>query len=435
MSDGLSYVWGGTALTMDARGTVVENAVVEISNGKIAGVKSQKGFKPPEGASHLDATGCLVLPGLVNAHTHTGMTLLRGVADDLPLHRWLSDAIFPLEAKWGREEFVYLGTRLALLEMIRSGTTVFNDMYYFEDQAAKAVHEAGMRAICGQTIVEISDVEKKSGDVFQKFDEYLGKVKSYPLVTPAIAPHSIYGVSDKVWKQVIEYADSRKLVVHLHLAETQEEEDQCRKTKGMTPTEYFDRLGLWSRRVIAAHATCVTEKEIEILGRNKVGIAHNPESNLKLGTKICPVVELRKAGAHVGLGTDGTASNNNLDILQEADFAAKLQIFRNAPGALTAEDTVRLMTSEGAKALGLGDTLGTLEVGKAADLIAVDVRRPHAVPLYNPYSHLVYSATGADVKHSVVAGRALMDNFRLQTLDEAAIIQEAVHWGKKISAK
>lgn len=426
-------VFGGTAVTMNAQSEEIGDAVIEIKNGKIASLRSQPGYKPPAGAKAVDATNCLVTPGFVNAHTHTGMTFLRGIGDDMPLKKWLTEKIFPLERKWGNPEFVYWGTLLAAAEMIRSGTTLFNDMYYYEEYASKAAHEAGLRMIAGQAIIEIGDVEEKKSDVFSKFEEFLAKIESYPLVQPALAPHSIYGVSDKLWREVVKYAHERKLAVHVHLAETQEEEDQCQRKIGKTPTEYFEEIGLWEGMAIAAHATCVTPAEIEILGRRKVGVAHNPESNLKLGTKICPVVELRKAGANVALGTDGVASNNNLDLLQEADTAAKLQIYRKEIGALTAKATVKMLTSEGARAVGMGDVIGTLEVGKSADMVAVDLEKPHAVPLYNPYSHLVYAASGQDVKHTLVAGRVLMENYRLTTLDEAAILREAKAWGKRIA--
>jgi 5-methylthioadenosine/S-adenosylhomocysteine deaminase len=426
------FLWGGTALTMDSKGTVLENALIEIENEQIISIKSQKKASKPEGAKAIDCRGCLVCPGFVNGHTHTGMTLLRGIADDLPLQRWLTEVIFPLEKRWGKPDFVYLGTLLACAEMIRSGTTFFNDMYYFEEFAAKAVDESGMRAICGQTIIDISGVEKAS-DIVEKFDAFLEAVSGYSRVIPAIAPHSIYGVSDKVWPEVISFASRHKIPIHIHLAEEQGEVDDCLKRYKKTPTEMFDRYGLWDYQpVIAAHAVVLTENDIQILGKHKVGIAHNPESNLKLGTKIAPVVELRKAGANVCLGTDSVASNNNLDLLQEADTAAKLQIFRKGIGELTAYDAVRMLTIEGAAAFGLADKTGSLEVGKWADVIAVSVEAPHAQPLYNPYSHLVYSAGGADVKHSVVGGKVLMENRILKTLDLDSILKEAKRWGKKI---
>lgn len=423
-------LFGGTALTMNPQGEVIDNAVIEIKAGRIHSITSSA--NPPSGLKVVDASNCIVLPGFVNGHTHVGMSLLRGVADDLPLQRWLMEKIFPLERKWGNPEFVYWGALLASLEMIHSGTTTFNDMYYFEESAAKAVSEAGMRAICGQTIVDISGVEESQA-LLGKFEKFLSDVSPYPLVVGAIAPHSIYGVSEKLWPEVIDFAKRKNLLIHVHLAEMQDEMDESQKKYGKTPTQFFDEIGLWKNRAVAAHATCVNETDIEILGRNKVGIAHNPESNLKLGTRICPVVELRKAGAHVCLGTDSTASNNNLDLLQEADTAAKLQTFRKGVGALTAYEVVQMLTIEGAKALGLENKIGSLEVGKSADLIAVDLSAPHANPVYNPYSHLVYGASGQDVKHSIIGGRLVMENRKVLTIDEVAVLKEVRKWGKKIA--
>jgi 5-methylthioadenosine/S-adenosylhomocysteine deaminase len=434
MSGNEVWLRGGTALTMNAVDQVWDAAAIGIRDGKLIYVGGLAGAPIPTGARVLDGSHCLLLPGFINGHTHTGMTLLRGIADDLPLEPWLKTAIFPLEEKWGKPDFVFLGTQLAAIEMIRSGTTTFNDMYYFEEHAARAAQQAGLRQIAGQTIVEINEVEKKGRDIFEQFDAYLEQVRRFPLVHPAISPHSIYGVTRGTWEKVIAYAKDRKLILHTHLAETQDEMDRCRQSYGKTPTEVFEELGVWSLPVIAAHATCVTESDIEILGRHRVGIAHNPESNLKLGTRICPVVELRRAGCPVGLGTDGAASNNNLDLLQEADIAAKLQVFRLGAGQLKSRDVVKMLTSEGARAVGLGSFTGSLEVGKAADIIAVDVSGAHAVPLYDPYSHLVYSASGSDVKHSVVNGQVLMENYELKTLDEAGILAEAAAFGKRIVA-
>jgi 5-methylthioadenosine/S-adenosylhomocysteine deaminase len=428
------WLVGGTILTMDACDTVWTDGALGISAGKIRYVGPRDRAPVPPGARTVDCSSCLVLPGFTNTHTHTGMTLLRGIADDLPLEPWLRTAIFPLEEKWGNAEFVRLGTQLAAIEMIRSGTTTFNDMYYFEEHAARASSEIGLRLIAGQTIVEISGVEKRDADIFHKFDVYLDEVRGLPLVYPAISPHSIYGVSLTTWEKVVAFVRERDLILHTHLAETQDEMDRCQRAYGKTPTQVFDELGVWPGKVIAAHATCVTAEDIEILGRNRVGIAHNPESNLKLGTRICPVVELRRAGCPVGLGTDGTASNNNLDLLQEADTAAKLQVFRLGAGQLKARDAVRMLTSEGARAVGFGEWLGSLEVGKSADAIAVDISQAHATPLYDPYSHLIYSASGHDVKHSVVDGRILMEDRALLTIDEAAVLREARAWGKRIAA-
>jgi 5-methylthioadenosine/S-adenosylhomocysteine deaminase len=425
-------LWGGTALTLNKTNEVIPNAKIDILNGRILSIESVDKPTSFTAKKVIDARNCLVLPGLVNGHTHTGMTLLRGVADDMPLHRWLTEKIFPLEKKWGSQEFVYLGTLLAIVEMIRSGTTVFNDMYYFEEEAARAVHESGLRAICGQTLVEISGVEDTE-KVFAEFDRYLDSVRNYYRVIPAIAPHSIYGVSDPVWEKVVRYAEDRNLRVHLHLQETQQELDECRQKRKMTPTAFFEKIGLWKNRCIAAHAVCLEEADIEILSRNQVGVVHNPESNLKVGTGIAPLVQLRQAGVKVALGTDGAASNNNLDLLQEADFAAKLQIFKSGVGKIIAEDFVKILTLEGAQALKLDHELGSLEVGKSADLICVGVESAHCTPLYNPFSHLVYSAIGSDVKHSVVGGSVIMENRKILTLDEEGILAEAREWGRRIA--
>lgn len=425
-------IWGGTALTLNSKNEVILNAQIDVLHGRIIAIQSID--KPTVHCAKkvIDARNCIVLPGLINGHTHTGMTLLRGIADDMPLHSWLNEKIFPLEKKWGSKEFVYVGTLLAQIEMIRSGTTLFNDMYYFEASAARAVHEGGLRGICGQTLVEISGVED-TGEIFSQFDEYLSEIESYPRVIPAIAPHSIYGVSDSIWEQVSNYAFQKKLRVHLHLQETAAELEDCLKKRKITPTAFFEKIGLWKNRAIAAHVVCVTPEDIEILSRNQVGVVHNPESNLKLGTGIAPIVKLRKAGIKVSLGTDGAASNNNLDLLQEADTALKLQILQNGVGALTAEDIVKILTIEGAAALKLDHEVGSLEVGKSADLIAISTEEAHATPIYNPFSHLAYSASGSDVKHSVVGGSVIMENRKILTLDESSILEEARAWGRRIA--
>lgn len=425
------YIVGGIALTLNPSLSVIEEVLIYIRDGKIAKLGRRGDFPIPKEARILDGNQCLVLPGLINGHTHVGMGLFRGVAEDLPLARWLGEAIFPLEEKWVSEDFVYLGTLLSVAEMIRSGTTTFNNMDYFSEVVARATHKAGLRSIGGQTYI---DTLKRSppGGLAGFYDEYLAATADYELHTPALAPHSIYGVSKEALKGVLECSEKRNLRIHIHLAETEDEVEECRKLHGKSPVEYLNECGFWSYKVIVAHGTCLSEKDIQILGRNRIGIAHNAESNLKLGTRICPVVELREAGCPVALGTDGVASNNNLDLLGEADIAAKLQTFRKGAGALKAQEVVRMLTVEGARALGLDSEIGSLEVGKAADIIAVDIHNPHSVPFRNPYTHLVYSASGMDVKHSVVAGRILMENRELLTVDEQAIIKEAEQWKRRM---
>ncbi|NBX75971.1 MAG: amidohydrolase [Proteobacteria bacterium] len=426
-----SVVWGGTVITMDASLSVISDSVITISDGKIQNVFSQKSFNPPTGVESIDARGCLVMPGLINGHTHAGMTLLRGIADDLPLYDWLQKHIFPLERKLGNQEFVSLGTKLACLEMIRSGTTLFNDMYYFEEATAKTADEMGIRAICGQTYVEISGVEKAS-EVFQKFDSFFKEIQKYKLVTGALAPHSIYGLSEKLWKEMVAYAGQNDLMIHTHLCETKEEVERIKTERGVTPIEWFDSIGLWEKRTVCAHSIELSSSDISFLGERNVGIVYNPESNLKLGNGICPVVELREAGAAVSFGTDGTASNNNLDLFREVDFGTKVQAFKYGVGKLPARESVKMLTIEGAKALHLDHLVGSLEAGKSADLIVMDISSPHAVPIYDWYSYLVYSASQGDVRDTMVAGKVLMKNRQMLHCDEKQILDEARRWGIQI---
>lgn len=425
-------LFGGTLLTMDANLTLVQDAVLEISDGKIVSIRTQADFRPPVGTPSLNCRGCLVMPGLINGHTHTGMTMLRGVADDLPLMQWLTTRIFPLEQRWGKPDFIYLGTLLSSLEMIRSGTTTFNDMYYFEEHAAKAAHESGLRAICGQTVIEMSGVDNPTQNIFESFEKYFEMLSAYPRVTPAVAPHSVYGVSEPLMKEVIRFAKKHGVPLHVHVSEVIDEVNECIKRFGLTPVEKMEALGMFECPIVAAHATCVTENDIRILASHRVGVITNPESNLKLKGKICPIPIYRSRGIPVGIGTDSTASNNNLDLLTEASTAAKLQCYERQPGALDVRSTVKMLTIEGARALRIDDRVGSLEVGKRADVIAIDITEPHCVPLYDPYSHLVYSAGGRDVKHTVVDGHVLMEDRHIRSLNERDILQQAREFGRRI---
>lgn len=432
MSD--TIIEKGMILPMDPKGKVIREGYVAITKGKITEVAEGPVPASKGGAQtkRIDASGCVVMPGFINLHTHVPMALLRGVAEDLPLMRWLMEKIFPLEQKWVNEAFVECGSLLSSMEMIRSGTTTFNDMYYFSDIVGKAATQAGLRAHCGQAYIEINPVEEMKTSIATRFDPFLEKMKSYPTARASIAPHAIYSVSRQKFQEIIEYSEKNDLLIHIHLSETQDENDQCIKMTGQTPTEFLDSLGFWKQKVIAAHATCLTEKDIEILGKNRIGISHNPESNLKLGTKIAPIKKLREAGAHVGIGTDSVASNNNLDLLQEIDFAAKLQAYVSGPGALTPLQAVRMLTIEGAKALRRESEIGSLEAGKQADVTILNFNQSHLVPMYDPYAHLVYSATGADVRSVMVGGKLLLDQGKILTIDESAVIAEAVQWSKKI---
>lgn len=425
-------LWGGTVLTMDGNLKVLDDGMVTISKGKITALNSRGNEIPPPGVEYLDTRGCLIIPGMINGHTHLGMTLLRGIADDLPLEQWLHRHIFPLERALGSKEFVELGTQLACIELIKTGVTTLSDMYYFEDVAAKVIHEIGLRAICGQTHLEISGVEKSS-EMLKKFDSFFQEIEKYPLVQGAVAPHSIYGLSPQLWKEIVQYSELNKVMIHTHLCETQEEGEKILKERGVTPVKWFESIGLFDRRVVCAHSIELNAEDISILGKNRVGIVYNPESNLKLGNRICPVVELRKSGAPVAFGTDSTASNNNLNLLQEADFGTKVQTLKYGVGQLTARESVKMLTLEGARALHLDQAIGSLEVGKSADLVVLKLSEPHSVPVFDWYSHLIYSASQADVLHSIINGKVVMKNRQILTCDEQEILGRARQWGARIS--
>jgi len=424
-------VEGGTFLPMVETGKVIQNGRLIIAQGKIHSLEVAEGPLPPS-RKVLNAAQCLVLPGFLNTHTHLGMTLYRGLADDVPFDVWLQEFIFPLEKKWASPEIVYLASLLGCVEMIRSGTIFFNDMYYFEEQTARAAHETGLRALLGITFIHGHLPENRSiASVMAEFSESL---KSYPLVAPALAPHSLYSLSAEKLMEIAEVATTQKLRVNMHVSETQSEVDECFQKTGKTPVAYLESLGFWKLPITIAHAVVVNENDRRILGNHHVGVAHNPESNLKLGNRIAPVAELREARVNVGLGTDSVLSNNNLDLLQEATTAARLQTFKYGPGRMVAEDFLTMLTTEGAAAVGLDKVTGRLAPGLSADFIVIDTNRPHLQPLYDPFSQLIYSAGGADVRDVVVAGKLLMEAGKILCLDEGALLAEVRSVAKKIGA-
>lgn len=426
-------IWGATVLTLDPQLRIIPSGVITIRGGKISSIESNPQFCPSSGMAHLDARDCLILPGLINGHTHVGMTLLRGIANDLPLYEWLNQHIFPLERELGNKSFVSLGSQLASIEMIRGGITLFNDMYYFEEAAAEAIHQIGLRAICGQTHIEISGVEKSS-DIFKKFDKFFEHLVSYPLIEGALAPHSIYGLSEGLWRDLVQYSRKNDLILHTHLCETREEVENIKNQRGMSPVQWFDSIGLFDQKAICAHAVELSSEDIQLLGKKHVGIVYNPESNLKLGNQICPVVELRNHGARVAFGTDSTASNNNLNLLAESDVGTKLQALKYGVGQLKAVDAVKMLTIEAAKALHMDQVTGSLEVGKSADLIVMELNKPHSIPIFDWYSHVIYSAQQSDIRDTIVAGKFLMRDRQLTTADEKTILESAKKMGKQIEA-
>ncbi len=428
-------VENGLVVTMNAAGAIIEQGTVAVSKGAIVAVGPANEITAGyTGLRTIDARGKLVLPGLVNTHTHAAMTIFRGLADDLPLETWLTKYIWPAEAKFITAATVRTGTNLALAEMIRSGTTTFSDMYFFADTTAEAAKKAGVRALVGEAVIDFPTPDSAGPQESLAIVEKLAlKWRADPLITIAVAPHAPYTCSPETLASAKKLADRLNLPLHIHVAETRKEVDDITARYGATPFEHLDRLGFFGGTVIAAHAVYPTPREIALMATKGIGVAHNPESNMKLASGAAPVSELLKAGVAVGLGTDGAASNNNLNMFEEMSAAARLQkVVRLDPTLMSARETVQAATSGGARVLGLGAAIGSLEPGKRADLIVIALNRPHLVPLYNVYSHLVYAVNAADVETVVVDGRTIMADGRLLTLNEDAVLQEAAALALKI---
>ena len=422
-------VTGGTVVTMNARFRVIEDGAIAIRGDKILAigpsVEIATRYTP---ARRILARGKLVLPGLINTHGHAPMVLFRGIANDLTLQDWLEKYIFPAEARNVTEEFVIWGTRLAALEMIRGGITTYADMYYFEDAVARETKAAGMRGILGQTIIDFPVPDAKTpADGLVRAEEFLKRWKGDPLIRPAVAPHAIYTNSKETLQSAAELARRHKAPLLIHVAETKRELDDSLTKNGMTPVAYLDSLGLLGPNMLAAHCVWVNDADIALLARNQVGCAHNPSSNMLLASGVAPVPAMLAGGVRLGLGTDGPAgSNNDLDLMEEMDLAAKLQkVSRMDPQALEAPQTLAMATIGGARALHMESEIGSLEVGKRADLIVLNLNSPHAVPMYDLYAQIVYSLKSSDVQTVVIGGKVVMHDRRVLTLNEAEIIARA----------
>lgn len=419
---------GGTVVTMDASRRVIEDGAVAIFEGRVVAVGKRADITKRYTAREvIDARGRAVIPGLVNGHTHVPMTLFRGIADDLDLNEWLTKFIFPAEAKNVNEEFVRAGAQLGLAEMIRGGTTTYCDMYYFEDAIAEETERAGVRGVLGETVIDFPVPDNKTWPAAMAYAErFVARWKGNKLITAAIAPHAPYTVSEAHLREVKAFADRTGVPIVTHVAETRKEVDDISRDHGARPVEYLARIGFLSPRVIAAHTVHLTEGEINLLKQNGVGSVHNPQSNMKLASGVAPVPAMMRAGVALGLGTDGAASNNDLDMWEEMDTAAKLhKLTTNDPKTLTAEEALALATIGGARALHMDSDIGSLETGKRADIVVVDLDALNQTPRYNIYSHLVYATKAADVRTVVIEGRVVMRDRRLLTLNETLIKQKA----------
>lgn len=425
---------GGTIVTMDGSRRIIENGSVAIRNGKIVKVGAAAELRGARARQMIDARGKVIIPGLINTHTHVPMSLFRGIADDLDLNEWLTKYIFPAEAKNVNEAFVRAGTRLGLAEMVRGGTTTYCDMYYFEDAIADETKRAGVRGVLGETVIDFPVPDNKTWDQAMAYSErFINKWKSDPLIVPAIAPHAPYTVSEAHLKEVRALSDRLNAAVVTHIAETKKERDDILRDHGDTPAKYLYRIGFLTDRVIAAHSVFVTDDEIDILKRIGVGVAHNPQSNMKLASGVAPIPQMLKKDVAVGLGTDGAASNNDLNMWEEMDTAAKLhKEFTGDPKAVSAQQAFEMATIRGARALHLDKLIGSIEEGKRADIVIVDWDTLEQVPFYNYYSHLVYVTKAHNVRTVIINGRVVMLNRRLLTLNENAIKIDANIYRKKI---
>ena len=425
----------GTVVTMDAQRRIIDDGAVAIRGDSIAAVgKSAEIESQSEAPKIIDAHAAIVMPGLINGHTHAGMSLFRGIADDLSLDEWLNKYIFPAEARNVTEDFVVRASRLSLLEMLRGGTTTYCDMYYFEDTVARVTKEAGMRGVLAETIIDFPAPDNKTTQqAFDYTQKFLDHWKGDPLITAAVGPHSIYTLSEKTLQDSAALARRNHAPIAIHIAEAPFELQQSREKHGVTPVAYLERIGLLGPDVIGAHCIWVEAADIAILTHFGVGCTHNPSSNMKTAAGVMPVVDMLAAGLAVGLATDGSASNNNEDMFEEMDLAAKLQkIARRDPRVLPAQQVVEMATIGGARALHLEKQIGSLEVGKKADLIVVDTDAPHATPMYNVYSSLVYAQKASDVRTVVINGRIVMEDRHMLTLNEPEILAKAEEYKKKV---
>jgi 5-methylthioadenosine/S-adenosylhomocysteine deaminase len=426
-------VTNGLVLTMDGEQRAIPGGAVAIRGDRITAVGKAGDLGGGPAGRVIDARGGIILPGLVNTHTHAAMTLFRGLADDLPLMTWLNDHIFPAEAALDHRK-VYCGALLACAEMILSGTTTFCDMYLFEDAVARAAQTAGMRAVVGEVLFDFPS--PGYGPVEQGFAATQALIDTFradPRITIAVEPHSPYLCAPELLTRAFDLAGRNGLPLVIHLSETAGEVKTVLDRYGRTPVGHLDALGLLAPNVLACHCVALNEEDIARLQRHGVKVSHNAESNMKLASGIAPVPRLLEAGVCVGLGTDGAASNNNLDLFLEMDTVAKLHKVQSLdPTVLDAATVLRMATIDGARALGLDDRIGSLEPGKQADVIVVDTHRPHLVPMYHPVSQLVYAARGSDVAAVVIDGRVVMEDGRIrsfdveQAMDDVTRIAEAI---------
>jgi 5-methylthioadenosine/S-adenosylhomocysteine deaminase len=427
----------GLVVTMDSERHILSDGAVAIQGDTIREIGPSSQIAARYAAIRtIDAEGAIVMPGLIDAHTHLPMSLFRGIAEDRALEDWLKNYIFPAESRNVTPDFVAWGARLSMLEMLRGGITTVADMYYFEDDIARALKSAGMRGVLGETIIGFPAPDNKTAEAALAYTRrFLESWRNDPLITPAVAPHAIYTCSEELLKQSAALAREFHAPILTHFTEAYSEVETSRREHGLSPVEYLARIGLLGPDVLGAHCVWLDEADIRTLAQHRVGCSYNPSSNMKTAAGVMPAPELLAAGVAVGIGTDGAASNNNQDLFEEMDLAPKLQkLARLDPTALPAEQVVAMATIVGARALHMEKQIGSLEPGKKADMIVVDTTAPHAAPMFNPYAQLVYALKASDVRTTIIGGRLIMHDRKMLTLNEPEILAKAEAYKRQVQA-
>ena len=430
-------VYADYLLPMDKTLSIIPKGAAAIKDGKIIDVGPFDTINSTYFAKKLTGgKNRVIFPGLVNAHTHAAMVYFRGMADDLPLKEWLEKHIWPAEAHMLSNEFVHDAVELACLEMLKSGITLFNDMYLFKKAVAAAVKKQGMTAVLGAGILDFPTKAASTSDEYlARAEEFLTEWSQDEDITPAVAPHAVYTCSPETLKKSQKLAEKYNVPIHIHLAETRWERDDCKRQHNLTPVAYLNSIDFLSSRVIAAHCIWISDQEISMLAKSQTSVAHCIKSNLKLASGFAPVVQMLNAGVKVAFGTDGAASNNTLDILSEMSLSSKLHKAINTdPTALNDKQSLLMATRWGAEALGRGHITGSLEKGKNADLVIANLEKPHLIPLYDIYSHIVYAMKSSDIELVMVKGKIVIENGTLTTYDEREIFDRARLWQRKIKA-
>ncbi len=419
-------------LTMDKSLTEFNNADIVVKDGRIIDIGKNK--KDKYFGKTIIGRNKIAIPGLINTHTHAAMTLLRGYGSDNPLKVWLEEYIWPAEGKFVSYEFVKDGTQIAVYEMLRTGTTTFVDMYFYENAVADVIKQVGIRGVLSTGILDFPTPGAKTPEEgIAKTVDFINEYKNDPFVIPAIGPHAPYTCSPQTLKKAYEVSEKYDVLYHIHIAETEFEVKTVKEKYGKTPVEHLKSVGVLSERTLAAHMVYPTDREIDILSETGVKVAHCPESNLKLASGIAPVPKMIEKGVVVGIGTDGTASNDDLDIIGEISTAAKLHKGATKdPTVLNAKQALLMATRWGAEALRMEDKIGSIEKGKYADIVLIDITEPHLNPLYDPYTQIVYSSKGNDVDTVLVGGEIKVLNKKVLSLDKGYILDRACFWEKKI---